>query len=155
MYPQHTCRDVVESHDSIAVVLYHADLNSMLLVRQFRPALYASLMRAAAKDGKSVDVPLAEGFTCELCAGLMDKDTAVEEIVKEEIFEECAICFSWLRRLGWLASAALKWIVVYRCGYDVPVESIRKLTSYAAGVGIQGAASPASCLIGLFLAPTI
>lgn len=83
------CRDVVNSHDSIAVVLHHLDMNCMLLVRQFRPALYASLMRAAAKEGKSVDVPLAEGFTCELCAGLVDKDKAMEEIVKEEILEEC------------------------------------------------------------------
>lgn len=88
----YVCRDVVDSHDSIAVVLYHVDMKSMLLVRQFRPALYASLMRAAAKDGRAVDVPLAKGFTCELCAGLVDKEKAVEEIVKEEILEECVLC---------------------------------------------------------------
>lgn len=79
---------MVDSHDSIAVVLYHVDMKSMLVVRQFRPALYASLMRAASKDGKSIEVPLAEGFTCELCAGIVDKEKALEEIVKEEILEE-------------------------------------------------------------------
>lgn len=87
------CRDVVESHDSIAVVLYHVDMKSMLLVRQFRPALYATLMRAAAKEGKSIDVPLAQGFTCELCAGLVDKEKPMEEIVREEILEEYVPCW--------------------------------------------------------------
>jgi hypothetical protein len=106
------CRDVVDSHDSIAVVLYHAEKNSMLLVRQFRPALYASLMRAAAKEGKSCNIPLARGFTCELCAGLVDKEKAIKEIVQEEILEEC--------------------------GYNVPIDSIQPIASYAAGVGIQG-----------------
>jgi UDP-sugar diphosphatase len=67
-------------------------MNSMLLVRQFRPAMYASLMRTAAKEGKSLDVPLAQGFTCELCAGLVDKEKPMEEIVREEILEECASC---------------------------------------------------------------
>lgn len=108
-----TCRDVVGSHDSIAVVIYHKEMDSLLLVRQFRPALYATKLRSAAKNGWSCDIPLADGFTCELCAGLVDKDKSMEEIVKEEILEEC--------------------------GYDVNVSSITHLTTYAAGVGIQGA----------------
>jgi hypothetical protein len=29
--------------------------------------------------------------------------------------------------------------LVCRCGYDIPVEGISQITSYAAGVGIQGA----------------
>lgn len=108
-----SCRDVVGSHDSIAVVIYHTEMESLLLVRQFRPALYATKLRSAAKSESSCDVPLAQGFTCELCAGLVDKDKDMEEIVKEEILEEC--------------------------GYDVDVTTITHLTTYAAGVGIQGA----------------
>lgn len=108
-----SCRDVVGSHDSIAVVIYHTEMESLLLVRQFRPALYATKLRSAAKSESSCDVPLAQGFTCELCAGLVDKDKDMEEIVKEEILEEC--------------------------GYDVDVKTIMHLTTYAAGVGIQGA----------------
>jgi len=103
----------VGSHDSIAVVIYHKELKSLLLVRQFRPALYATKLRAAANSGSSRDIPLAEGFTCELCAGLVDKEKPMEEIVREEILEEC--------------------------GYDVDANSITHLTTYAAGVGIQGA----------------
>lgn len=95
------------------MIIYHKELDSLLLVRQFRPALYAAKLRTAEKNGEDCNIPLAEGFTCELCAGLVDKEKPMAMIVKEEILEEC--------------------------GYDVDVDSILHLTTFAAGVGIQGA----------------
>jgi UDP-sugar diphosphatase len=87
----------------------------MLLVRQFRPALYAAALRKAGltsttADGKHPSVTWA--FACELCAGLVDKRLSLAEIAKEEVLEEC--------------------------GYDVPLEQIRKVTTLASCVGVQG-----------------
>ena len=53
------------------------------------------------------------GMTHELCAGIVDKDTTKIQIAKEELLEEC--------------------------GYDVPLEKIKKVTSYFTSVGISGA----------------
>jgi len=50
--------------------------------------------------------------TYELCAGIIDKDVSIEQIAKEEIDEEC--------------------------GYNVPLESIEKITSFYTNVGVSG-----------------
>lgn len=60
----------------------------MLMVRQFRPALYAALLRKSIQES-SPPPALAAGFTCELCAGLVDKEKSLQQIAKEEIYEEC------------------------------------------------------------------
>lgn len=52
-------------------------------------------------------------FTYELCAGIIDKHKPLEVIVKEEIDEEC--------------------------GYDVPLKSIEKISSFYTNVGVSGA----------------
>jgi UDP-sugar diphosphatase len=52
-------------------------------------------------------------FTYELCAGLVDKDESLAQIAKEEIDEEC--------------------------GYDVPLNTIEKITSFYTNVGVSGA----------------
>jgi len=53
------------------------------------------------------------GDTYELCAGIIDKRISDKEIAREEALEEC--------------------------GYDIPLESIQKVTSYYTSVGISGA----------------
>lgn len=106
---------MVKAHDSVAVVLYHTEMRSMLMVRQFRPAVYASLLRAAGIHstlGQTQAPPLEHAFTCELCAGIVDKDMSLRAIAQEEIAEEC--------------------------GYNVPEDSIERLTSFIASVGSQG-----------------
>lgn len=54
----------------------------------------------------------SNGMMYELCAGIVDKDTSNAQIAKEEILEEC--------------------------GYDVPVESLEKISSFYTSVGISG-----------------
>ena len=51
-------------------------------------------------------------YTMELCAGLLDKDCSIEQTAKEEILEEC--------------------------GFDVPLESLEKLTAFYTCVGHAG-----------------
>lgn len=104
--------DVVEAHDSVAIVLYHRGLQSMLIVRQFRPALYAKALRTAVNEGLDQNLPLAHGFACELCAGIVDKNKSLTQIAREEVQEEC--------------------------GYNVPLADIQEITSYAASIGVQG-----------------
>jgi len=90
--------DMVEVHDSVAIILYHEERQALVIVRQFRPPVYL----------KNND-----GFTYELCAGIVDKDKSLVEIAHEEILEEC--------------------------GYHVPLEKIEKVTSFYTAVGFAGA----------------
>jgi UDP-sugar diphosphatase len=89
--------EVVDTHDSVAVLIYHKERDAFVLVKQFRPAVYL-------KNG--------DGYTVELCAGLVDKDKSLLQITKEEIFEEC--------------------------GYEVPLEKIEKIISFYTAVGFAG-----------------
>jgi len=66
--------EVVEANDSVAILIYHKEHDSFVLVRQFRPAVYLN-------NGN--------GMTVELCAGLVDKKLTLVQIAKEEILEEC------------------------------------------------------------------
>jgi len=67
--------EAVKSFDSVAVLIYHEEKKSFLLVKQFRPPVYMN-------DNSRV-------CTYELCAGLVDKDIDLDTIVQEEIDEEC------------------------------------------------------------------
>ncbi len=53
-----------------------------------------------------------DGMTVELCAGLVDKRLPLETIAQEEILEEC--------------------------GYDVPLETIERVTAFHTSVGFAG-----------------
>ncbi len=66
--------EVVQAHDSVAILIYHKEQRSFILVKQFRPAVYLN------ND---------DGMTIELCAGIVDKALSLEEIAMEEIEEEC------------------------------------------------------------------
>jgi UDP-sugar diphosphatase len=90
--------DMVQVHDSVAVLIYHADKDAFVLVKQFRPPVY---------------LHNAQGFTYELCAGIVDKSLSLEQIAIEEIEEEC--------------------------GYSVAPEKIERVTSFYTAVGFAGA----------------
>ncbi|SFV90906.1 Uridine diphosphate glucose pyrophosphatase [hydrothermal vent metagenome] len=66
--------EVVEAHDSVAILIYHIEKEAFILVKQFRPAIYLN-------NGR--------GETVELCAGIVDKDLPLVRIAVEEIEEEC------------------------------------------------------------------
>ena len=67
--------EVVKAHDSVAILIYHKEHHSFILVKQFRPAVYMN--------------GLQDGMTVELCAGIVDKNLTLAEIAMEEIEEEC------------------------------------------------------------------
>jgi len=90
--------DIAQVHDSVAILLYHTTREAFVLVKQFRPPVYL----------KNED-----GYTMELCAGIVDKDKSLVHIAKEEIHEEC--------------------------GYDVDLTDIKKITSFYTAVGFAGA----------------
>ena len=71
--------EIVESHDSVAILIYHREKKSFVLVEQFRPPLYHN-------NG--------DGMSVELCAGILDKDISVEKIAQEEVEEECGFAVS-------------------------------------------------------------
>ena len=90
--------EAVKSFDSVAVLLYDEKKDAFLLVKQFRAPVYLN-------DKNHL-------CTYELCAGIVDKNISLKQIVKEEIDEEC--------------------------GYDVSVNSIEKITSFYTNVGVSG-----------------
>jgi len=66
--------EIVDASDSVAVLIYHKEKDSFVLVKQFRPAVYLNNQK---------------GITVELCAGIVDKDLSLVDIAQEEIEEEC------------------------------------------------------------------
>lgn len=90
--------EIVESGNSVAILIYHKEKDAFILVKQFRPPVYH-------RQG-------GDGMTIELCAGLIDKEMSLEQIAKEEIEEEC--------------------------GYDVPLESLERITKTLSSVGTAG-----------------
>eukprot|EP00879_Flechtneria_rotunda_P028448 GHRR01030559.1.p1 GENE.GHRR01030559.1~~GHRR01030559.1.p1 ORF type:complete len:254 (+),score=69.74 GHRR01030559.1:160-921(+) len=106
--------DIIQAHSSVAVVLYHKDLDAFLVVRQFRPAVYAFKLREAQSVGQPAP-DVAAGFTIELCAGLVDKEKSLAEIVAEEIYEEV--------------------------GYQVHPRDVRKVSAAVAASGNNGSTS--------------
>ncbi len=66
--------EIVQAHDSVAILIYHKEHKSFILVKQFRPAVYLNN---------------SDGLTVELCAGLVDKEHSLAQIAIEEIEEEC------------------------------------------------------------------
>ena len=90
--------EVVDAHDSVAILIWHREHDAFVLVKQFRPAVYLNNH---------------DGMTVELCAGLVDKEAlSLAEIAREEILEEC--------------------------GYDVPIESIERVSAFHTSVGFAG-----------------
>jgi UDP-sugar diphosphatase len=90
--------EVALTHDSVSILIINKIKNTFTFVKQFRPPVFL----------KNND-----GFTYELCAGIIDKDMSIEQIAKEEILEEC--------------------------GYNVPLDNIHKIKSFFSAVGFAGA----------------
>jgi len=91
--------EAIISHDSVSILLWHTQKCSFVVVKQLR----ATVLHSHKKNG----------YTYELCAGIIDKEISDIEIAKEEVLEEC--------------------------GYDIPLESFSKITSFYPNVGVTGA----------------
>lgn len=89
--------DIVDSHDSVAILLYHEAKDSFVFVKQFRPSIY---------------LKNKNGFTYELCAGIMDKGISPAKTALEEIEEET--------------------------GYKVPEDRLEKVSAFYTAVGFAG-----------------
>lgn len=93
-----------------------------MLVRQFRPAVYASLLREQGQP------PALEAcFGHELCAGLIDKDKSLEEIVSEEVRRLQCACRDVVVQGGLTAPVCQ---VAEECGFSVPASAMQKVVSY-------------------------
>lgn len=110
--------DFIHSLDSVSILLYHTQKQSLLFVKQFRPPVFVrhfgeSYLESSCLESKADSKIQDEiGYTYELCAGLVDKEgKSVEQIAKEEIEEEC--------------------------GYRV--KDLEYITSFATAVGHSGA----------------
>jgi UDP-sugar diphosphatase len=103
----------------VSVVIYHRERKSALVVRQFRPAVWAAALAEAQEEAaeKLKDVPppppLEAGLTFELCAGILDKGSSLEETAAEEVAEEC--------------------------GFRIDPSDLRRIASYHSAIGISGA----------------
>ncbi|XP_027813278.1 uridine diphosphate glucose pyrophosphatase NUDT14 isoform X2 [Ovis aries] len=114
----------MKTHDSVTILMFNSSRRSLVLVKQFRPAVYAGEVErlfpgslAAAEQDRpqalQVALPGSAGVTYELCAGLLDQPgLSLEEVACKEAWEEC--------------------------GYRLAPSDLRRVTSYKSGVGLTG-----------------
>ncbi|XP_058914848.1 uridine diphosphate glucose pyrophosphatase NUDT14 isoform X1 [Kogia breviceps] len=114
--------DFVKTHDSVTVLMFNSSQRSLVLVKQFRPAVYAGeVERLSPGSLAAVDqdrprelqpaLPGSAGVTYELCAGLVDQPgLSLEEVACKEAWEEC--------------------------GYRLAPSGLRRVATYKSGVGL-------------------
>ncbi|XP_045864916.1 uridine diphosphate glucose pyrophosphatase NUDT14 isoform X2 [Meles meles] len=118
--------DFMKTHDSVAVLMFNSSQQSLVLVKQFRPAVYAGeverhfpgSLAAVDQDQDGArklqgTLPGSAGVTYELCAGLVDQPgLSLEEVACTEAWEEC--------------------------GYRLSPSDLRRVATYKSGVGLTG-----------------
>ncbi|MBZ3888627.1 Uridine diphosphate glucose pyrophosphatase [Sciurus carolinensis] len=116
--------DFMKTHDSVTILLFNSSQKSLVLVKQFRPAVYAGEMErcfpgslAAVDQDRPRELqpalPGSAGVMVELCAGLLDQPgLSLEEVVCKEAWEEC--------------------------GYRLAPSDLHRVTTYRSGVGLTG-----------------
>ncbi|QSZ40891.1 NUDIX hydrolase [Sulfurimonas aquatica] len=67
--------EAVVTHDSVAILLWHKEKDSFVIVKQLRPPIF--------------NANPSDGYMHELCAGIVDKEISKIEIAREEVLEEC------------------------------------------------------------------
>ena len=108
--------DLLLKKPGVAVIVYNITRNKLILVKQFRPAVYASALNRNATlldQPNTTSLNIKEGITLELCAGMIDKpNKSPKEIAQSEVLEEC--------------------------GYDVPLAKFEHVITFLSGVGLAG-----------------
>ncbi|XP_008572500.1 PREDICTED: uridine diphosphate glucose pyrophosphatase [Galeopterus variegatus] len=114
--------DFMKTHDSVAILMFNSSQRSLVLVKQFRPAVYAGEVErhfpgslvAVDLDGPQElqpALPGSAGVMFELCAGLVDQPgLSLEEVACQEAWEEC--------------------------GYRLVPSDLRRVAEYRSGVGL-------------------
>jgi len=92
----------IKSHDSVHVLIDNMESGEIIVVEQVRVPVLCN------DDSQG-------GRVTEACAGLVDKNKDIKQIVKEEILEEC--------------------------GFDVPMDNIKFLKTLKSSVGTAGTES--------------
>jgi UDP-sugar diphosphatase len=109
-------QDLIRAHDSVAIITFNTTRNTLICVKQFRPAVYYGLISEEFEKTGVIDYekfPPKNAITLELCAGIIDKNLPNAEIAREELIEEC--------------------------GYDISVDRLEEVMSFRSGVGTNGA----------------
>ncbi|XP_065728770.1 uridine diphosphate glucose pyrophosphatase NUDT14 [Phocoena phocoena] len=116
--------DFMKTHDSVTILVFNSSRRSLVLVKQFRPAVYAGEVErlfpgslAAVDQDRPRELqpalPGSAGVTYELCAGLVDQPgLSLEEVACKEVWEEC--------------------------GYHLAPSGLRRVATYKSGVGLTG-----------------
>lgn len=100
------CWDFIQSLDSVAIVIYHKEADSLLFVKQFRPAVFAKTLHNDTSLAHISQESLALGYTYELCAGLVDKQgKSLMQIAQEVVQEECGYKADSLEHIATFATA--------------------------------------------------
>ncbi|KAL1130121.1 hypothetical protein AAG570_013059, partial [Ranatra chinensis] len=106
--------DLIKSLNSVTIIIYNISRDVLVCVKQFRPGVYVSSIpfcdRMDIIDLKKY--PPSLGITLEFCSGIVDKQKSLEEIARDEVFEEC--------------------------GYDIKLEDLERVQSFRYAVGIAG-----------------
>ena len=107
--------DLLIQKPSVSVIIYNKSRDKLILVKQFRPSVYATVLNSSlSNDVNSSCADAVKGITLELCAGILDKaDKTPKEIAKAEVLEEC--------------------------GFEVPLHHFEHVLTFLSGVGISGA----------------
>uniref|UniRef100_H2ZE87 Uridine diphosphate glucose pyrophosphatase NUDT14 n=1 Tax=Ciona savignyi TaxID=51511 RepID=H2ZE87_CIOSA len=99
---------------TVAILIYDISIKSIVLVRQFRPAVYMTIQYYAEKSGNSSELPTIEdAIPYELCAGIVDRDEPPSSIAASEVLEET--------------------------GYKIDANKLELISKYRSGVGASGA----------------
>ncbi|XP_038401864.1 uridine diphosphate glucose pyrophosphatase NUDT14 isoform X4 [Canis lupus baileyi] len=115
--------DFMKTHDSVAILMFNSSQQSLVLVKQFRPAVYVGEVErrfpgslAAVDQDRpqelQVALPGSAGVTYELCAGLVDQPgLSLEEVACSEAWEECGyrLAPSDLRRVATYKGSGGRW----------------------------------------------
>ncbi|XP_023718153.1 uridine diphosphate glucose pyrophosphatase NUDT14 [Cryptotermes secundus] len=106
--------DLIKIHDSVSILIYNTTRKVLIFVKQFRPAVYFASIPEYDRQMiiETSKYPPECGITLELCAGIVDKNLALEEVARIEVLEEC--------------------------GYDIPVSNLERIISYRSGIGVCG-----------------
>ncbi|CAF0783907.1 unnamed protein product [Adineta steineri] len=112
--------DAIDAHNSVVIIIYNRSTDSLVFVRQFRPAVYVMISKETQNASSIDEIDFTKqdpksAVTYEFCAGIVDKKhLSNKEHAHAEILEEC--------------------------GYSVDINSIESVTKYRTGVGTAGPA---------------